>query len=353
MVITMNTGIYVRVSTDEQALNGFSIRAQIDKLKMFCQIKEWKIYDVYSDEGISGKTICERPQLLRLINDIKSNKVQNVLVYKIDRLTRSTKDLIEMIDLFNKYDCSFNSLTENIDTKSSTGRMFIKIIGIFAEFERENIVERVRLGLERKVREGYTIACNNISYGYQKKIGEKVQSINQFEAYIVKKIFRLFLYGYNYSYISSYFNKYLRTNTKKFSSKTIKLILTNPNYVGFVRYGVGKNNYFVTKGKHLPIIDKDSFDSVQNIINKKNIMDDRIYCRCGRKISIKRYWYFLKKNKKIKKGFKYYCSNCKMCICQNKFDNLMSNEIMEWKTMTYLEKKNALINMQKIIINLH
>ena len=343
----------MRVSTDEQALNGFSIRAQSDKLKMFCDIKEWKIYDVYCDEGISGKSIFERPQLLRLINDIKNKNVQNVLVYKIDRLTRSTKDLIEMVDLFNKYECSFNSLTENIDTKSSTGRMFIKIIGIFAEFERENIVERVKLGLERKVREGYTIASNNISYGYQKRIGEKVQSINQFEAYVVKKIFRLFLYGYNYSYISNYFNKYFNKNRKKLSSKNIKLILTNPNYVGLVRYGVGKKNYFVANGKHLPIIDKKTFDSVQKKMNKKNIMYNCLYCRCGRKVKYKKYWYYSKKDRKIRKGFKINCSSCNHYMCQNKLDNILSNKIVGWEKMTFQEKINTLISTERVVIDFY
>ena len=129
-------GIYVRVSTDEQALKGFSVRAQIDKLLSFCELKEWNVYDKYVDDGISGKNIKDRKELLRLISDIKNKNVDNVLVYKIDRLTRSTRDLIDLVDLFNSYNCSFNSFTENIDSLSSTGRMFIKIIGIFAEFER-------------------------------------------------------------------------------------------------------------------------------------------------------------------------------------------------------------------------
>ena len=93
----MNTGIYVRVSTEEQALNGFSIRAQIDKLKMYCEVKEWVVIDTYKDEGKSGKNIKEREELLRLIEDIKKGKINNVLVYKIDRLTRSTRDLKMLI----------------------------------------------------------------------------------------------------------------------------------------------------------------------------------------------------------------------------------------------------------------
>lgn len=112
----METAIYVRVSTEEQAQEGFYIRAQKQKLKEYANVKDWSIYNVYLDEGISGKNITERPAINRMIEDIKSGHVKNVLVFKIDRLTRSTADLVYLIDLFKEYGCSFNSLTESIDT---------------------------------------------------------------------------------------------------------------------------------------------------------------------------------------------------------------------------------------------
>ena len=96
--MNINTAIYVRVSTEEQALNGFSIRAQKEKLMYYAtKIKDWNVYKVYSDEGISGKDIKNRPSLQEMLTDIKNKKVNNVLVFKIDRLTRSTKDLIDLI----------------------------------------------------------------------------------------------------------------------------------------------------------------------------------------------------------------------------------------------------------------
>jgi len=131
----MKTAIYVRVSTEEQAKEGYSIRAQIDKLKSYIQVKDWDFYKVYADEGISGKNIEGRPAINELIADIKAGRVNNVLVYKIDRLTRSTKDLIDLTDIFKEYHCNFNSVMESIDTQTASGRMFLKIIGIFAEFE--------------------------------------------------------------------------------------------------------------------------------------------------------------------------------------------------------------------------
>ena len=94
----MRTAIYVRVSTDEQAKEGYSIRAQIDKLKNYIEIKDWEFYKVYADEGISGKDIEGRPAVKQLIADVESGKINNVLVYKIDRLTRSTKNLIELVE---------------------------------------------------------------------------------------------------------------------------------------------------------------------------------------------------------------------------------------------------------------
>ena len=109
---------------------------------------------MYADEGISGKNITDRPAINELIADIKAGLVNNVLVYKIDRLTRSTRDLIDLTEIFKDHNCNFNSLMESIDTQTASGRMFLKIIGIFAEFERENIIERVTLACEKKVKEG-------------------------------------------------------------------------------------------------------------------------------------------------------------------------------------------------------
>jgi len=188
-----STGIYVRVSTEEQAQEGFSVRAQIEKLKSYALLKDWDIFDIYADEGISGKNIVDRPAINRLIADIESGKVNNVLVFKVDRLTRNTKNLLELVELFEDCNCSFNSLTESIDTETPSGRMFLKIIGIFAEFERENLATRLRLGFERKVKEGYTLATRFTSYGYIRENGERIQTIHPDEAKIVKEIFSMFV----------------------------------------------------------------------------------------------------------------------------------------------------------------
>lgn len=267
----IQTAIYIRVSTEEQAEHGYSIRAQKDKLTYYANIKDWNIVDYYIDEGISGKTIKNRIRLMRMLKDIKQKKINNVLVYKIDRLTRSTKDLIDLIEFFNHQNCDFNSLCESIDTLSATGRMFIKIIGIFAEFERENIIERVKLGLERKVKEGYTLANASLSYGYQKRKGQKVQKPNNKEAQIVLDIYHSFLKGKNYSTIAKELNEnHIKTKRNStWTYKTVKLILTNPNYIGKVRYGINTQKYFENLGKHQAIIDEELFQKVKKKIEKE------------------------------------------------------------------------------------
>ena len=148
----MRTAIYCRVSTEEQATEGFSIHAQKDKLTKYAESNDWDIVDYYVDDGISGKNLTERPEVSRLIEDVKKGRIKNVLIYKLDRLTRSVKDLIYLIELFDKNNCTFNSQTEKIDTSNAVGRMFVKIIGIFAEFERENLAERVTFGYEQKTK---------------------------------------------------------------------------------------------------------------------------------------------------------------------------------------------------------
>jgi len=319
------TGIYVRVSTDEQAREGYSIRAQEEKLRSFAAVKNWHVYSLYADEGISGKDIDGRPEMKRLIADISSGKVNNVLVYKIDRLTRSTKNLIELIELFNQHDCAFNSLNEAIDTSTATGRMFLKIVGIFAEFERENLAERLRLGFERKAREGHSL-CTYASYGYDRKRGEKMQTIVPEEAEVVRRIFHMFLHDdYTQHHIARVLNAQ-NISTKKgktWSNIIIRQTLTNPNYVGKVRYGVNdESRYFEVYGHHEQIVDDETFNQVQDKLQKMQKITHTkrptsgvyfcgvLYCPvCGGKYSSKWNYKTDENGKKVGANPGYRCTN--------------------------------------------
>jgi len=321
----LETGIYVRVSTEEQAQEGYSIRAQEQKLKDFAGIKEWSIHKIYIDEGISGKNIIERPAINEMIEDIKKGNVKNVLVFKIDRLTRSTADLIFLVDLFNAHDCAFNSLMESIDTQTASGRMFLKIIGIFAEFERENIVERTRLGFERKAREGYTLATRTASYGYDRKTGQKIQTINEKEAIIVKEVFSMFLDKHMslLDIARNLNNRNIPTKENSvWHSRSVKNLITNCNYAGKVRYATkDRKRNFETDGAHQPIISKELFEEAQDLIKKmstknytKRPKEDQyfagiIYCgKCGGKMVSHSDYHKIKSGERIFTGG-YRCSN--------------------------------------------
>jgi len=266
----LETGIYLRVSTEKQVQEGFSIRAQVDKLKSYALLKEWDIYDIYSDEGISGKNIVDRPAINRLIDDINDGKVNNVLVFKVDRLTRSTRNLLELVELFEENNCAFNSLTESIDTATPSGRMFLKIIGIFAEFERENLVSRLKLGFERKAKEGYTLANRHISYGYSKEKGQKIQTILPDEVKIVREIFALYVdENMSMTGIAKTLNqrKIPTKMNSTWDANTIKNLLTNPTYIGKVRYSLSdEKKYFEVEGHHERIISDELFHQAQEKI---------------------------------------------------------------------------------------
>lgn len=347
----LETGIYVRVSTEEQAKEGFSIRAQEQKLKDYARIKEWAIHKIYIDEGISGKNITDRPQINQLIKDIKKGLVKNVLIFKIDRLTRNTSDLIYLINLFNEYNCAFNSLCESIDTQTPSGRMFIKIIGIFAEFERENIVERTKLGFERKVKEGYSLCTRTASYGYTRNIGDKIQKINEKEAVIVREVFDMFVHhGKSFLDIAKNLNE-RNIPTKENSvwiARSIRNMLTNCNYIGKVRYATkDEERNFEVQGNHEPIISNELYEEAQELISKiskksytkrpkeENYFSGVLYCaKCGARLVTHNDLY---KNKSGEKIFKsgYRCSNYirKTCSASN-----ISQKSVETAFMDYIEQ---------------
>ncbi len=147
----MRAAIYARVSTLEQATEGYSISVQKEKLQQYATAQSYEIIGTYSDEGFSGKDLM-RPEMERLIADVKSNKVDVVLIYKLDRLSRHVKDVLELVELFDKYKVTLYSLTENLDLSSPFGRAALKMSATFSELERETIVERMEMGKAVPVR---------------------------------------------------------------------------------------------------------------------------------------------------------------------------------------------------------
>src|SRR5690625_5198821 len=168
----MKVGLYPRVSTDEQAKEGYSIDAQIKNSINFINSQGWELYDIYTDDGFSAKDL-ERPGMQKMIEDIKIRKFDVVVVYKLDRLVRSVSDLHELLKLFDKYEVKFKSVTEMFDTTNAMGRFFITLVAAMAQWERENLAERVRFGIEQMVSEGERPG-GKLPFGYTKE-GELIE----------------------------------------------------------------------------------------------------------------------------------------------------------------------------------
>ena len=154
---------YIRVSTDEQAREGVSLENQREKIAAYCSLNEMILLNIITDEGISAKNL-NREGMQTLISFVKHGKVDAVIVYKLDRLSRSVKDTISLIELFEKHKAAFHSIVDHIDTKTATGRFFLHIMSSLAQMERELIGERTRDALYHKIIKGERVG--HVPYGY-------------------------------------------------------------------------------------------------------------------------------------------------------------------------------------------
>lgn len=259
--------IYIRVSTASQADEGYSIDEQKAKLKTYCEIKDWKIYDTYIDGGFSGAN-TQRPELERLISDAKRKKIDIVLVYKLDRLSRSQKDTLFLIeDVFAKNDVAFISLQENFDTSTPFGKASIGMLSVFAQLEREQIKERMKMGKEGRAKNGKSMSWTTIPFGYDYSKETGILSINPTQALIVKRIFTEYLNGKSVVKIIRDLNAEGHIGRKRPWGETItKYLLKNETYLGKSKY---KGNVY--EGQHEAIISQELFDLVQLEVEKRQI----------------------------------------------------------------------------------
>lgn len=267
MITTNKVAIYVRVSTASQAEEGYSIDEQKSKLEAYCEIKDWKIYDTYIDGGFSGAN-TQRPELERLISDAKRKKIDIVLVYKLDRLSRSQKDTLFLIeDVFAKNDVAFISLQENFDTSTPFGKASIGMLSVFAQLEREQIKERMMLGKEGRAKNGKSMSWTTIPFGYDYSKETGILSVNPTQALIVNRIFTEYLNGKSVVKIIRDLNAEGHVGRKRPWSETItKYLLKNETYLGKVKY---KDKVY--EGQHEPIITQELFDLVQLEVEKRQI----------------------------------------------------------------------------------
>ncbi len=259
----MNVGLYIRVSTAEQAKEGYSIGEQTERLKKYCEAHGWNIYNIYTDAGYSGSNM-DRPALKQLLMDAKSGRFQMVVVYKLDRLSRSQKDTLKLIeDDFLGNNVDFISMQENFDTSSPFGRAMIGILAVFAQLEREQIKERMEMGKMARAKEGKWMGGGHVQFGYDYD-GENLV-VNEYEAMIVRLMFRLILEGNSVHRVSKILNeKGYRTKETAFRDKTVLRMLRSRMYIGEMKY---KQEWM--PGLQEPLIDIETFDEVQRILTER------------------------------------------------------------------------------------
>lgn len=306
----MTVGIYIRVSTLEQAHEGYSIAAQKERLKAYCMAQGWDDFKFYVDEGISAKNL-NRPQLSLLMNHIRDGSINMILVYRLDRLTRSVTDLYNLLQNLDKHNCTFKSATEIYDTSTAMGRMFIGLVALLAQWETENLSERIKMALDKKVADGERVG--NIPFGFDLSEDEKL--VKNKKSSIVLDMINKIESGMSSNQVATFLNKTNNDKAKWHPTAVIR-ILKNPALYGATRW-----NENIYENTHEGIITKTKFLKLQQILNDRTkhhrreventyLFQGILICpECGRPLSVNRY-IRKKKDGSESQGAVYRCQSC-------------------------------------------
>ena len=324
----MNVGIWIRVSTDDQA-KGESPKTHETRAKMYAELKNWNILELYDLSGVSGKSIIDHPECKRMLNDVSTGKIEALIFSKLARLARNTRELLEISDLFQQHDASLVSLGESIDTSSPAGRLLFTVIGALGEWEREEISARVSASVVTRASQGKCTGGVG-PFGYVWK--DNILIVDSDEASVIKEVFSTFVKTDNMALTARMMNErgYRTKEGAEFKNTTIKRILTNPTYKGQKRanYSKSKGNKKSWKWKPEnewvyhevePIVDNDIWDKVNVSItikaknyvsnpqfNGKYIFAGLLKCECGQKMYVTKY--------KAMKVPRYTCRGCRAKI---------------------------------------
>lgn len=308
---------YVRVSTDNQ-LENYSVEEQTERIKAYCAAKGWTLLHTYIDGGYSGGN-TNRPALQKMLEAIKGGGAAAVVVYKLDRLSRSQKDTLTLIeDSFLSHNTDFISINENFDTSTPFGRAMIGILSVFAQLEKDQITERFTMGRIGRSKAGYFHGGGNAPTGYDYRDGLLI--VNEYEAMQVRELFQLFLAGKSINAIFRLFEKKYTTN---WSATKVISVLRNSIYIGKVHF---RGQSYT--GIHQPLIDEETYREANRILsssereNKKRtsqktpfragyLLSSLVFCaRCGARYSANHGYYKCYSRAKSSKKF-IVDPNCK------------------------------------------
>ncbi len=255
----MRAALYTRVSTEDQAKEGYSLDAQIKRLEAYCRSRGWTVTDNYRDEGFSGRN-TDRPEYQRMMKESDSWDV--LLVLKMDRIHRNSVNFTLMMDDLRSKGKEFTSMQEKFDTTTAMGRFVMDIVQRIAQLESEQIGERVKIGMERKARFGTGHLGSGHPYGYFYEDG--MLKIDKDEAEVVKDIYLLYRRGMSMQKISDKLNSSNIAAKKggKWNRQSVCKILHNPLYAGYLKW-----DDFIRPGEHDPIIDCADFEFINGAIS--------------------------------------------------------------------------------------
>lgn len=280
-----NVAGYVRVSTGMQ-VEGYSLESQTREITEYSKRNSLNLIKVYEDAGLSGTTTDDRIEFNRLLIDIEEgkNNIKTIITFKLSRISRNVRDVANLVDFLEKNNVNLVCIQDNIDTRTPMGKVFIYLAAIFAEMERDNIVEFGKMGQKQRALNGYWNGGK--AYGY-KSINKELVIVEE-QAEVIREIFKLYLDGWGYKKIAMHLtNIGIKTlKNEEWSIQGIKQVLDNPLYAGFIQYGKHKdweknrrsgkqNDPIIVEGKHKPIISIDTWEKTQNMREIKSKMNTR------------------------------------------------------------------------------
>ena len=333
-----SAGIYIRVSTFDQAREGFSLREQEERLKEFCKFKRYNIYKVYQDAGISAKN-DKRPAYQEMIEDVKKGNINVIVALKLDRLTRSVYDIEKLMKFVNDYECDIDCMADESNTTTSNGRMVMRIMTGVSQNEIEKCSERTKFGMAGAIKNGHI--PNRTGLGFKRENKKLVP--DPLTKDIIVRIFDLYLEGKSHQAIANIYNKEKVLGKTNWYDSTIQKILSNELYKG--DYVNGKRTKHPTYYENViePIVSKEKCESCQyqKLRNARHyertatyLFTNKLKCsKCGN---------FLGGHATTKtNGKKYYYYKCNTCKTYfNEID--IEKELKAF--MLELAKQDDLIN---------
>ena len=330
-------GLYMRVSTEDQAREGFSLPEQKERLEAYCKFKGFVIKDYYTDAGISAKTGNYRPEFERLKEDIKSKKINTIIALKQDRITRSIFDWEELMRFLEENDAYLDCVNDDINTTNANGKMVSRILMSVSQQEIERTSERTKVGLAGAIKQGHIPHQAPLGYKHE----NKKLVIDHLTKDVVIRIFELYHKGMSYQKISTLFNKEQVLGKTNWRDSSIVAILENEIYKGDFVHGKRTKHPTYYENVVEPIVSKEMWEECQ-VQKKKNsksyqrtltyLFLQKLRCpKCNRILGGKA---TQKKNGNI--YYYYYCHDCKINFKESlveEYFNDFVNELVEYDSV--------------------